>query len=118
MNDYDRPVRTQQTMVDVRIPYRGDGKMFRLAPSSRAVITETVQVQPDSLLYTMPYDPAQQRNLDRLIGHVETTLDTMRQEEAAFAKRAVADLQRVAEALKKKLEDDDRKGREFGFPID
>ena len=105
-NDYGTRSQRQVTMVDVRIPFRGDREMFLLSPSSCTMIPWAFSVMSDELVHTMGLDPSEDDKLNKAIAQIQSNLKTMRQEEEAFAQVARRELGRVAENRTKKLSGD------------
>lgn len=116
-NDHGRDITVQVTVVDVLVPYRGDERMFRVTPSSSAILNEQVQVRGGCLHYEMPLDPAQEPRFEKLLDQIEQNLDTMRREEEAFSKNALIRLNVAAAERRKKLEDDDKTAGSFSFKV-
>jgi hypothetical protein len=93
-------------VVEVQVPYDGDGSMFNYRPSSAKELSEPVQLETGHLKYTMPFDPGQQERYNGLLKSIEHNLDAMRRDEEAFNREAVDRLKKVAEDRRKQVEED------------
>lgn len=116
--DYDREVAVQTTVVDVQVPYRGDGEMFHVRPSTSSMLNERVEVRDAHLHYTMPLDPVQEPRFDKMLDQIERNLATLRTEEENFSRHAIESLGKIAENRKKKLEGENKAASEFSFKVE
>jgi hypothetical protein len=115
--DYGRHITVDVTYVDVSIPFRGDGEMFKCLPSSSKIIQEDIAVGHDHLLYSVPLDRADGGKIDALLADVEGNLKTMRADVEAFDKKAISELSQLAVQRKARLDDDTAKAKKLGFPV-
>jgi hypothetical protein len=115
--DHGREVAVQTTVVDVQVPYRGNGEMFHVRPSTSSVLNERVEVYDGYLQYTMPLDPAQESGFEKLLDQIERNLTTLRTEEENFSRRAIETLNTIAGERKQKLEDESKTASGFSFKV-
>ena len=116
-NEYGRDVERTATVVDVYVPFRGNGEMFNYRPSTCSIVNEQVQLRGGALVYSMPFDPAQEPRFEKLLDQIEQNLETMRQEEGAFSRHASKVLSDAAENLRRKLEGDQKTAGNFSFKV-
>jgi hypothetical protein len=117
INDYGREVEVEQTVLDVSIPYEGDGNFFYVRPSTCNIIDEPFIVDGDHLTCTMAFEPAQEAHLAKLLERLEQNLARLRSEEEAFSRTAVARLNEIAALRRVKLEQEEKTASSFSFPI-
>jgi hypothetical protein len=115
--EYGRQIRVTEKIVEVAVPFDGDGSMFKYRPSSCKILHEPIQVENGHLMYGMPFDPEQQGRYNTLLEQVVYNLDMMRRDEDAFSRDAVERLKKAIEEHKKQLAEDAAAARKFDFPV-
>lgn len=115
--DHGRPIRVTEKIVEVTVPFDGDGSMFKYRPSSCKILHETIQVENGHLKYRMPFDPEQQGRYNSLLEQVAYNLEMMRRDEEVFSRHAVERLKDAIEVHKKQLAEDAAAARKFEFPV-
>lgn len=116
-DDYDREVVRNMTVVDVSVPFEGDGQLFHVRPSTCAILNEEIDVSGNYILYTMPLDPSAEPQFEKMLDQIEVNLGRLRSETEQFDKTAVQELLRVADDRRRELEADEKSLSGFSFPI-
>ena len=123
VSEYGREIEIVTPVIDVSVPYRGDGQMFGVMPSTCRMLNEEVRAQGRGaeqgvLTYTMPLDPAQEPRFNRLLEDIEHNLVVMRREIETFSHNAVQRLQKLAANRKMKLETEEKVASGFSFKVE
>ena len=114
-DDYGRRILVTVTYADVSVPFRGDGSLFNVMPSTSSVIHEDIDVASGGLTYSLPLDEASAEKIDKLFARVAANLQQMTNDVENFSKTAPEYLSRLAAERKAKLDADAEKMKELGF---
>jgi hypothetical protein len=117
-DDYGRRIVVDVTYLDVVVPFKGDGNMFNVMPSTSSVIQVPIDVGHEHLTYSLPFDEASDETINGVFSQIERNLKQMRTDVETFCLSAVKQLLGLAANRKTKLEADDRKASKLSFPVD
>lgn len=115
--NYGREITGQETVVDVKVPFHGAGRMFQIRPSTMSLLNVQVEARDGCLHYTMPLGAEHEPRFEKMLDQVEQTLATQRAEVEQFSKHAIQMLTRLAETRAQKLSDQSKVAGGMSFPI-
>jgi hypothetical protein len=119
INDYGMRRAVRIAVLEVFIPFDGDGEWFRYQPSRCSLIDTPVEIREQSLVITLRDEPpeSQRQHIDRLVQMVKGNLDALKHEVEAFTQQVSQVLDTAAKHRLAQIKAEGERDSKLGFPV-
>ena len=106
------------TVMEVKIPFRGDPLSFRLSPTCCTIPQQICEVSSDHLLVTLTDDADVQKKVDQFVQQVAQNLSALKTEVEGWRPRLRALLDQVASVRMKEIAAQKERDKNLNFKVD
>lgn len=115
IDDYGRNTLVRVPVIDVHIPFDGNGDAFRISPSTSLLLSFPADVTYNELIVTVQDGDRTQQEIDDAINQIKQNLDHLRRDVAGFD--LVGELNGAAQARVAKITAAGERDSKLDFPI-